>query len=70
MTSPVATELLSLRKEDVVFKMDVLVKVVLELFELLVGDYEGVADITRDRILICEMADRMDCIANLFMLPT
>ncbi len=39
------------REEDVVFQVDMLVKVVLELFELLVGDHERVADVIRDRIV-------------------
>ena len=47
-----------------------LMEVVLELLEFLVGNHEGIADITRYGIFLCEMADRMNRIANFLVLMT
>lgn len=57
-----------LREEDVVFEVDMLVEVVLELPELLVRDREGVADIVRNRIPVGKVAYGVDGIADLLML--
>ena len=63
-------QLCRLQEKDVVFKVYVLVEVVLELLEFLIRDHEGIADIARYGIFLCEMADRVDRIANHLMLVT
>ena len=45
-----------------------LMEVIFELFEFLVGDHESIADIPRDSIFLGEMADRVHRIANLLVL--
>src|SRR5262245_7228609 len=57
-----------LREEDVVFQVDMLVEVFLELLELPVRDHKGIADIVRDRIPIGKVTDGVDCITDLLML--
>jgi len=60
---------LRLWKEDVVFKVDVFVEVVLEFLQLLVGNHEGIAGIGRQRIVVREMADGVNRIADFIVLP-
>src|SRR6185369_12738107 len=57
-----------LREEDIVFQVDMLVKIVLKLLKLLVRDREGVADILRQRIPIGKVTDGVNGIADLLML--